>query len=185
MKRIIILAVAGISLLAACSTEPKTTGRSSNPQLGWLFLDKGPYTLSTHVNAAPGPASFELVKDLSLMADVPDVVFRADVTVAPDSTLEVALGTLEPGFYEVRLRDSVRWNIGVRPDDVVSAPDAPEDFDAFWEATLKELSEIPLEPVLTLVPEHSNAVRSTYNVTLAAPSPAAWCASPMLPANIP
>ena len=165
MKRMILLAIAGMALLAGCSGPVNTTGRSSAPELGWLFLEKGPYTLSTHVDAAPGPASFELVKDLSLMADVPEVVLRADVTVAPDSTLEVALGKLEPGFYQVRLRDSVRWNIGVRPDDVVSAPDAPADFDAFWASTLEELSRIPLEPVLTEIPEHSNEVRTTYHVS--------------------
>ena len=164
MKRAIILSLCFVFLLTACQRKAVVTGRSSAPELGWLFLDKGPYTLTTHVDAAPGPASLQLVKDLSLMADVPEVVFEADVTVAPDSTLEVALGALEPGFYEVRLRDSVRWNIGVRPDDVVSSTDAPEDFDAFWEATLSEMDQIPLEASFTKMPEYSNDLRTCYQV---------------------
>ena len=167
MKRRISNCLLSLSafLLVSCSPSVRVTGRSSDPELGWLCLEKGPYTLVTHVDAAPGPATLELVTDRSLMADEPEVVFRADVAVSPDSTLKVALGSLDPGFYQVRLRDSLRWNIGVRPDEVVSAPDAPEDFDAFWAATLEELARIPLEPVLTPVPEHSNELRTTYHVT--------------------
>ena len=133
MKQILYL---GMAALMACTCAPRQetiTGRSE-PDLGWLFLEKGPYTLSTHVDAAPGEASIVLVTDVSLMADKPDTVLSTTVTVKADSTIEATLGTLEPGFYQLRLRDSVRWNIGVRPDDVVSAPDAPADFDAFWAA---------------------------------------------------
>ena len=164
MKRMLFFAVLGMVLLMGCQPKPIVTGRSSAPELGWLFLDKGPYVLSTHVNAAPGPASCELVRDISLMADVPDVVWSGQVTVSPDSTITVDLGTLEPGFYEVRLRDSVQWNIGIRPDDVVSPTDAPEDFDAFWASTLAEMDQIPLEATFTEVPEYSNDLRTCYEV---------------------
>ena len=150
--------------LVACSQPVETASGRSEPDLGWLFTGKGPYKLQTRVNAAPGPATFQLVKDLSLMADEPDVVFTRDITIRPDSTIRVKLGKLEPGFYEVRLRDSVRFNIGVRPDAVVSLPDAQPDFDAFWEATLSELAEVPLEAELTEIPAYSNEVRTCYEV---------------------
>jgi len=164
MKPVITLSLCFVLLFTACQTKPVVTGRSSQPELGWLFLENDPYVLTTHVDAAPGPATFQLVKDLSLMADEPEIVFEKDVTIAADSTLEVVLGKLEPGFYEVRLRDSVRWNIGVRPDDVVSPTDAPEDFDEFWAKTLFELEQVPMEPVLTKVPEYSNDLRTCYQV---------------------
>ena len=159
----------GLALLlaVACSTGVKPATGCSEPDLGWLFLEKGPYTLNTKVNAAPGEASFQLVTDVSLMADAPDMVLEASCTVAPDSTISMPLGNLEPGFYQVRLRDSVRFNIGIRPDDVVSAPDAPEDFDAFWEETLSALNEIPLEPVFKEIPEYSNELRTCYEVSFA------------------
>jgi len=153
-------------LFSACSTSSSVetpTGRSV-PDLGWLFLEEGPYTLTTHVDAAPGPASFALVTDRSLMADVPEVVLSADIEIAPDSTVSVPLGKLSPGFYEVRLRDSVRFNIGVRPDAVISAPDAQPDFDAFWAQTLAELDEVPLEVEWTEIPLYSNDVRKCYEV---------------------
>jgi cephalosporin-C deacetylase len=98
------------------------------------------------------------------MADDPEVILSQDVTIAQDSTLTVSLGELQPGFYEVRLRDSIRWNIGVRPDAVVSLPDAQPDFDAFWDQTLAELEQIPLEAVWTEIPEFSNEKRTCYEV---------------------
>lgn len=144
----------------------QASGRSE-PDLGWLFLEKGPYTLTTKVQAAPCAASLVLVKDVSLMADTQDTVFCSQVTVQPDSSLNVLLGQLDPGFYQVRLRDSVRWNIGVRPDAVVSAPDAPEDFGAFWDATFAQLAAVPLEPQYTEIPEYSNELRTCYEVRYA------------------
>lgn len=153
-----------LCVLAACAHPVKPATGESVPDLGWLFVDGGPYTLATKVAAAPGPGLLEVVTDRSLMAEIPEIILTKEVTVAADSSLTVELGRLEPGFYQLRLRDSVRWNIGVRPDEVLSPPDAAEDFDAFWESTLAELEEVPLEPEFTKVPEYSNELRSCYEV---------------------
>ena len=160
-----ILMLFGLALAAACShpAPEAATGRSV-PDLGWLFLEEGPYTLQTKVQAAPGPATFSLVTDLSLMADTPEVVLQQDVTVEADSTVSIGLGMLEPGFYQVRLRDSVRFNIGVKPDRVVSGPDARPDFGSFWQATFSELAQVPPEAEFTVVPEYSNDLRTCYEV---------------------
>lgn len=161
---VVLTAALASFLLVSCSCpKEKPTGRSV-PDKGWLFLNKGAYTLKTKVDAAPGPATFQLVKDLSLMAETPEVILSRNVTIAPDSTLKVRLGRLAPGFYEVRLRDTVRWNIGVRPDEVVSPPDAQTDFDAFWQQTLAEMDEVPLEPQWKEIPEYSNELRTCYEV---------------------
>ena len=97
----ITAALVFLTLVSCTCHDGKPTGRSV-PDKGWLFLKKGSYTLNTKVDAAPGSATFCLVKDLSLMADTPEVVLSRDVTIAPDSTLKVRLGRLAPGFYEVR-----------------------------------------------------------------------------------
>ena len=166
MKQILSLGIAAV-LVLACAPRTETATGCSEPDLGWLFLEKGPYTLTTHVNAAPGEASVVLVTDRSLMEPVQDTVLCKQAAVSADSTLTVELGTLEPGFYQVRLRDSLRWNIGVRPDAVVSAPDAPEDFDTFWETTFQELDQVPLTPEYKEIPEYSNEVRTCYEVRYA------------------
>ena len=158
MKRYILLAALA---LAACS--PKPTGTSADGP-AWLFLEKGPYTLDTKV-AFTGPATMQLVTDLSLMADEPDVVLEKQVEAGEDSVLTVALGKLKPGFYEVRLRDSIRFNIGVRPDEVKSPVDDPDDMREFWDVTLSNLKQIPLEAAWEPVPEASNEVRESYRIS--------------------
>ena len=160
----ILLSAALLACLAFSCARVETPTGASVPDKGWLFLEKGPYTLTTKVNAAPGPADIVLVKDLSLMAAEPEVVFTGKADIAADSTLTLKLGKLEPGFYEVRLRDSVRWNIGVRPDAVVSAPDPQPDFWDFWTQTLAEMDAIPLDPTFTEIPAYSNDVRTCYEV---------------------
>lgn len=160
----ILLSAALLACLAFSCARVETPTGASVPDKGWLFLEKGPYTLTTKVNAAPGPADIVLVKDLSLMAAEPEVVFTGKADIAADSTLTLKLGKLAPGFYEVRLRDSVRWNIGVRPDAVVSAPDPQPDFWDFWTQTLAEMDAIPLEPTFTEIPAYSNDVRTCYEV---------------------
>ena len=151
-------------LFVSCSSLVEEPTGASEPELGWLFTGRAPYTLETKVNAAPGPATFMLVTDLSLMADTPDIVLKKEVTISPDSVLKVDLGQLDPGFYEIRLRDSVRFNIGVRPDAVVSPPDAQPDFDAFWAQNLSELAKIPMDAVYTPIPECTNQIRACYEV---------------------
>ncbi len=158
MRRYLLLAALA---LAACS--PKPTGSSADGP-AWLFLGKGPYTLETKV-AFTGPATMQLVTDLSLMADEPDVVLEKRVEAGEDSVLTVALGKLKPGFYEVRLRDSIRFNIGVRPDEVKSPVDAPDDMREFWDVTLSNLKQIPLEAAWEPVPEASNEVRDSYRIS--------------------
>ncbi len=158
MRRYLLLAALA---LAACSTKP--TGTSADGP-AWLFLEKGPYTLETKV-AFTGPATMQLVTDLSLMADEPDVVLEKQVEAGEDSVLTVALGKLKPGFYEVRLRDSIRFNIGVRPDEVKSPVDAPDDMREFWDLTLSNLKQIPLEAAWEPVPEASNEVRESYRIS--------------------
>ncbi|MBR1538504.1 MAG: acetylxylan esterase, partial [Bacteroidales bacterium] len=156
-----------VCFVTACTSRVETPTGTSVPDKGWLFTGKAPYTLVTKVDAAPGPATFSLVTDLSLMADSPEVVLSQDIVVGQDSTIRVRLGRLAPGFYQVRLRDSVRWNIGVRPDAVVSTPDPQPDFDTFWERTLAELAQVPLEPQLTEIPAWSNQDRTCYEVRYA------------------
>lgn len=155
-----------VLLATACQTtktqEYAPTGASADGP-DWLFLEKGPVTLTTKV-AFTGEATLQLVTDRSLMAPEPEIVLTREVAVGEDSLLVAPLGDLESGFYEVRLRDSIRFNIGVRPDEVVSAPDAPADFDAFWETTLSELAAVPLEVEWTPVPAYSNALRECFEV---------------------
>lgn len=155
------LPIIALALLSACSCPAPTGASAEGP--AWLFLDKGPYTLETKVDMA-GPARMQLVTDLSLMADEPEVVLEQDVTIGPDSLLTAPLGKLDPGFYQVRLNDTLRFNIGVQPDLVSSPVDAAPDFDAFWEGVLADVAALPMDAEFIPVPEQSNELRETFIV---------------------
>ena len=162
MKRIFIL-LAALLLAAACQVKTVAPTGTSSAGPEWLFLKQGPVTLTTHVDTV-GKMMLTLVTDRSLMADAPEIVLQKPVEIGPDSVLTVPLGRLEAGFYQVRLDSAIRFNIGVRPDEVVSPPDAPEDFDAFWASTLAEVATLPMDIEWTLLPERSNEIRQTFEI---------------------
>jgi len=120
-----------------------------------------------------------LVRDLSLMAESQDTVLsvRKVMNIPAGAGKKVVVPmpvNVDPGFYQVRISwtdntgkyDLNPFNIGVNPEEIISEPDAPEDFDAFWEANLAELAAVPMEAKLTLLPEHSNDVRNVYCVEM-------------------
>ena len=153
-------------LLGAISCGAKLpSAPSDGPQadsIQWLYLSSGPYSLETPVDVT-GPVMLALVKDVSLMGKA-DTVFRKDIVIGEDGMLKVDLGRLNPGFYEVRAGEAPNFNIGVRPEEVVSPPDAKPDFDAFWESTLAALKDIPLERTMTKIPAYSNDKRTCFEV---------------------
>ncbi|MBQ9184506.1 MAG: acetylxylan esterase [Bacteroidales bacterium] len=163
MKRLLLATTLVLIMAACCRTENhQPTGTAADgPE--WLFLGKGQINLSTKADTI-GTFCLTLVTDRSLMASVQDTVFAQEVTIGPDSLLNIGLGAMEAGFYEVRYADR-HFSIGVRPDEVVSVPDAKEDFDAFWDSTLSELSGIPLEAKWTPMPENSNDIRESFKVS--------------------
>ena len=148
-------------------SEIVTTG-TSNPDQGWVFFDQGPYTLSTTVEAAAGNASFQLVRDLSLQEKrglTPDVVFSCETVIGTNGELNVDLGMLDPGFYQVRIRNNeASFFIGVRPDAVTSPLDAKPDFDSFWESTFAQMDAIPFDVQWTPIPEKTDSHRACYEV---------------------
>ncbi len=139
---------------------------------GWMFYGKKPQTLTVRAAAQTAgdyPVSLALVRDLDLMSDEQDTLLLRTMTarVRPGTpaTIDFPLGTLEPGFYQVRLGAHQKFNIGVNPEQIESPQDKQPDFDSFWEQTLAELAAVPMDAQMELVPEHSNAQRNTYRVT--------------------
>ncbi len=138
---------------------------------GWMFYGEGPFTLPVRAasqSAGSRSVSLALVRDLDLMGSQ-DTLLLAGKTVqirpGRPATLDFDLGALEPGFYQVRLGEHQRFNIGVNPEQISSPQDKQPDFDAFWERTLAELARIPMRAKMELEPEHSDALRNTYRVS--------------------
>ena len=160
MKRFPLLFA--VLLLAACSRVAGTG--FSEPDCGWLFTGKAPCTLVANAGGSE-PVGVTLRTDLSLMSEDAAPIFSRILTPGPDSLVTIPLGRLEPGFYQICIADSITFNIGVRPEEVLSPPDAPADFDAFWEETFSQTRALPMDATFTPVPEYSDSVRACYRVS--------------------
>lgn len=156
--------VHSISASLVKTSDVGTPTGTCEPNPGWLFFDRGPYTLNTTVNAKAGSASFKLVRDVSLLTGSQEIVVNTTTTVGADGSISVALGNLDPGFYQARVRDTLKFIIGVRPDAVYSPVDAKPDFDSFWQSTFAELDAQPWDVQLTKIDQYSNTRRTCYEV---------------------
>lgn len=110
-----------------------------------------------------------VVPDTSLMKDIPDTILfaRKTVKVKNGKTADVAfdISSLAPGFYQIRL-GTLRYNIGVRPEEVISPLSRKDDFEDFWKTTLEQLRKVPMNPRMKRIEEHSDDIRSTYEIIL-------------------
>ncbi|MBI1390649.1 MAG: prolyl oligopeptidase family serine peptidase [bacterium] len=55
-----------------------------------------------------------------------------------------------------------------QPDRIQPASPMPDDFDSYWKGELEKLEKVPLEPVLTPLPEYSNDKVDAYHVSYVA-----------------
>ncbi len=88
---------------------------------------------------------------------------QADFTLSIDQDLE-------PGFYRCRIianKKVLRIPIfGIRPFEIVSAPDKQPDFDEFWAAAKAQLAAIDMKADLVEITNKSNANCKVYFVEL-------------------
>lgn len=85
---------------------------------------------------------------------------------------EIKLGTMKsPGFLrcEVTVQDGNHTyhgmaTAGFEPENIKPTAEMPADFDEFWQNALQESAKVPLEPVLTLMPEQCTYHYNVYNV---------------------
>lgn len=79
----------------------------------------------------------------------------------------------EPGFRDCRLSatiDGTRYNhhvkVGFSPEKIEPYTQMPDDFDAFWQKNLDELSKVPMQYTITPAPQYSTDKMDCYLVNL-------------------
>lgn len=94
--------------------------------------------------------------------------------VLQDGCVQLDAGTMTaPGFMTCNCTIEMEGesysnyvNVGFSPDEIVPTQIMPDDFEKFWEKSLKKSAKIPLEPQMTLVPEKCTALTNVYHVQL-------------------
>ena len=93
--------------------------------------------------------------------------------IPPMTTREFVVTTEEdmaPGFYQascfVNKKSARRFNFGISPTRIVSAPDMQDDFATFWQTAKDQLAAIDMQPNLIELPGKSNASCKVYMVEI-------------------
>lgn len=95
-------------------------------------------------------------------------------TLMTESVITIQAGTMSnPGFMTCRCEVEVDGlpysnylNVAFAPQEIEPTQIMPNDFDHFWENSIQKASRIPLDPIITLVPEKCTARTNVYHVRL-------------------
>jgi len=106
-------------------------------------------------------------------AVAPDLMAGEKKTaVVPLDGLVIDGGTMKvPGFLRCKVSAEIAGHgyhgaatAAFSPEKILPLQIEPEDFDAFWKAQLAKLAKIPLEPLVTFLPEASTDKVNVYHV---------------------
>ena len=95
-------------------------------------------------------------------------------TIMTQSVLTLSAGTMSrPGFMTCSCNVEVEGhsysnyvNIAFAPHSIMPTQIMPHDFNLFWQKSLEKAALIPIDPVVTLVPEKCTACTNVYHVQL-------------------
>ena len=80
-------------------------------------------------------------------------------------------GAKQPGFKTLTASVDIDGqsytnsiNLAFAPDKIVPTTPLPADFEAFWQQTISQSRQVPLKPLLTLLPDHCTPDADVYEV---------------------
>jgi len=117
-----------------------------------IVLEDGPVLVNILVenkmkDPVEGALHVTVVTDFDMV--VVDVIKEVKVRAGGFKEIPLELGTLSPGFYNISMvlesdedNKRVDFAIGVRPEEIVSPLDLPDDFDDYWMRARRELDAV-------------------------------------------
>ena len=128
-----------------------------------IFRDEGPVAMGLKIgNGLKGSLKGDL--EGQVVSDFGDTVIRLArrVRLRPgdEQMFDLQPGGLAPGFYDVNVsltgavvQKEIRFTIGVRPEEILSPPDRPDDFEEYWDRARAELAAV--DPQFRLIRQDS------------------------------
>ena len=143
------------------------------PENEWIYSTSKP-TFTIHAeNPNPVAVSAEAKVRISTDKGTDVTIFTKNVEVPANGALNIDMTSdkdLDPGFYKaacyVKGRSARIFGFGVKPAELVSAPDKQPDFDQFWEDAKKQLESIELKANLIEITAKSSAKCKVYLVEI-------------------
>ncbi|SEJ78502.1 Cephalosporin-C deacetylase [Cyclobacterium xiamenense] len=117
----------------------------------------------------------QLVRDAEIHYEIGPELMPSEIKgqlVLKNGSGKINGGTLsEPGFVRCRIRYTENGKTyentgtaGIDPESIVPTTQLPDDFSEFWKKNKAALDQVPLEPVLTHLPERSTHLTDVYHV---------------------
>lgn len=189
MKKFFALAVLAAIMLASCGNdvpvEPDGEGNKTEIPAdyeplkltvpvtnNWIYDGQPEITITAqNPNEGDMPAEVKVYFYTDKKKQLDIVEFTDSVPAKQKKNLVVKPNvTLEPGFYKatcaVNGKIARSFIFGVKPSEIVSAPDMQPDFNEFWDATIAELEALDMNATLTEIPSKSSSARKVYLVEM-------------------
>ena len=189
MKKFFALAVLAAIMLASCGNdvpvEPDGEGNKTEIPAdyeplklsvpvtdNWIYDGQPEITITAqNPNDGEMPAEVKVYFYTDQKKQLDIVEFTDSVPAKQKKNLVVKpTVTLEPGFYKatcaVNGKIARSFIFGVKPSEIVSAPDMQPDFNEFWDATIAELEALDMNATLTEIPSKSSSARKVYLVEM-------------------
>jgi len=163
----VIAVVTVLILLNGCSTNEFSADQVVlTPVLeraDHIFLEEGPVRFSLEVENKmdrnlKGELQVSVVSDFG--KELSGISEKIVLKSAESQAVELDFGTLTPGFYNAMAvvgsdtsHKSLKFAFGVRPEEIVSPLDRPDDFEAYWDKAREELTGV--DPRFKLIRQDS------------------------------
>ena len=143
--------------------------------IGDMIFEKNPvFTLKIdNPNAVAVKAEVKVSLTTDKGASVESQVDSVEVAASGITEVQLTFKTeLEPGFYTSRClvnkKNAASLSFGVRPTEIVSAPDMQPDFNEYWEAAKAQLPELVEGETVVLqeIKSRSSATHKIYRVEM-------------------
>jgi cephalosporin-C deacetylase-like acetyl esterase len=137
-----------------------------------LFLNEGPVTFNLQIENKLDETlegSLQILCSSDFGRVYVDLIETVSVKRGKSASKEIVLGKLAPGFYTITAvlkseTENKRKDIaiGVRPEEIVSPLDRPEDFDSYWMRARRELDAVAPQFKLIRQEELCTDTREVY-----------------------
>jgi cephalosporin-C deacetylase-like acetyl esterase len=164
---LLVVVVQGVALPQTADTAVKLTVTPDHADWRYHIGETARFTIALRKNGLPVQHTTAQV-ELAPERMKPLHTENLDVSAAS----RVVTGTLgAPGFLRATATatvDGVRYTqlatVAFDPERLVSPTPTPRDFVEFWTRTIEEARRVPLEPVLTRLPERSTPDVDVYHI---------------------